>query len=165
MSNIHASFVDGSFTITDDAAHSESLELAEGDFSLTGIVPNGRAPGRGETRGAWTGTRQDARVYPTITVTGKLADPTNDFHVLAMGDTAGFTSTSASLGDYPSVDFNFVFSYGAETRRYYGDDLILTDYSVSEGSPYSTVSFTFEVQGPLYAVGTAGGTQTLIPSR
>lgn len=164
MSNIHANFVDGVFTISDDNAHSQVLALSEGDFTLSGYLPDGRAADSGETRGAWTGTRKGARAYPTITVTGKLADPSTAFNTLAAGKTASFVSTSAGIGDYPAVDFDFSFDYGAESRSYYGDDAELTDFTVNEGSPYSTVSFSFVVKGPLYAAG-ATGTVTLISSR
>lgn len=164
MSDIHASFVDGVFTISDANSHSEALPLSEGDLSISGLVPNGRAADAGETRGAWTGTRQGARVYPTITLTAKLASPTDAFHMLALGDTASFISVAAALGDYPAVDFDFSFDYGAESRSYYGDDCELTDFTITEGSPYSTVSMSFLVRGPLYGSGSEG-IFTLVPSR
>jgi hypothetical protein len=164
MSTIHANFTDGSFTVTDDAAHSEALELAEGDFTLAGLLPDGRASDEGESRGHLTGIRKGARAYPTVTVTAKLSSPARPFNMLAIGATAGFTSTSVGIGDYATVDAVFSFAYGAETRKYTMDDLKLTDFTVTEGSPYSTVAFSFEVKGPMTTTGPEG-TFTLISAR
>lgn len=164
MSNTQASFVDGQVTITDDAGNSEALLLSEGDFSLSGVVPAGRALNLGETRGELTGARKGERTYPTISVSGKLSSPTAAFNMLALGLTAGFVSVTADIGDYPAVDFDFSFDYQAESRSYSGDDLVLTDFSSEEGSPYSKVSFTFQILGPLRSTGPEG-TFVLVPSR
>jgi hypothetical protein len=40
----HSKLYACSITITDDAGNSESLTLHNGDWSLTGVVPDGRAP-------------------------------------------------------------------------------------------------------------------------
>lgn len=163
MSSIQASFTDGSFTVTDAAGHSATLALAEGDLAIDGIVPDGREVVKGETRGALTGARKGVRAYPSLKLSAKLAAPNDLFQALVRGTTAGYVSVLADIGDVKGNDFVFSYPYGAETRIYYGDDLVCTGIAVSEGSP-SKVSYTFDVLGPLYAQDSTG-THTIIPSR
>ena len=148
MSSIPANFTDGVLTLTDDASHSATLALSMGDLKVSGLVPDGRALEVYESRGAVVGARKGARARPTLSVAAILAAPSADFHRLAMGTTSGFTSTTADIGDYDANDLSFTFNYGAESRSITADDVILTGWEMSEGSP-STVALTFEILGPL----------------
>lgn len=153
MSLIPGNFTDGAFTLTDDAGHSETLTLPSGDQALADVVPDGRALEVYESQGAAIGARKGARTFPTFTVNGTLSTPSAAFHLLALGVTAGFVSTTADIGDYPANDWNFTFDYQGEVRNFTGDDAILTAFSVTKGSP-STVSMTFQLLGPMSADGT-----------
>lgn len=163
MSTINGNFVDGVFTITDNAAHSATLLLSEGDFSLGPIAQDGHEITVSQTRGAVSGARKAARVLPTITVTGKLSDPGDAFVKLAQGLTAGFVSVVADIGDAIGVDWDFSFDFGAEVRDYNGDDAILTEMTVSESDP-STIAFTFQLLGPISGTN-ASGAFVLISAR
>jgi hypothetical protein len=156
VSNIPANFTDGSFTITDDAAgpNSATLLLSQGDLSFSNLVPDGREAIVSQSRGATVGIRKGARAYPTISVSAILAGPSAAFQILALGETAGFTSTTADLGDYAAVDFDFSFDFGAETRDITGEDAFLTAIEITEGET-STISFTFQIAGPVSFDGTA----------
>lgn len=156
MSNIPANFTDGAFTITDDAAgpNSATLLLSQGDLSFSNLVPDGREAIVSQSRGATVGIRKGARSYPTISVSAILAGPSAAFQMLALGETVGFTSTTADLGDYAAVDFDFSFDFGAETRDITGEDAFLTAIEITEGET-STISFTFQIAGPVSFDGTA----------
>ena len=153
MSAIVANFTDGSFTLSDDNSNSSTLALANGDLSISGLVPDGREAEIYQSRGATSGVRKGQRVYPTLTVSGQVDKDNQSFHDLAHGVTVGFTSTLAALGDYPANDGDFSFDYGAETRDLVMDDLILTSWDFQEGSP-STISLTFQIVGPIVYNGT-----------
>jgi hypothetical protein len=159
MSQIPSNFTDGVFTITDGAAHSATLLLSNGDLAVTGIRPDGRATTKSESRGALVGLRKSARAYPQITVSAILACPLGDFEKQALGILGGFVSTSADIGDVPTNDFDFSFDYNAESRDITGDDLELLSLDYNEGDN-STISFTFEINGPMAVDGT-----TVITSR
>ena len=148
MSSIPSNFTDGVLVLTDDGGHSATLALSMGDQKLSGLVPDGRALEVYESQGAIVGARKGARARPTFTVTAMLASPTADFHRLAMGTTSGFVSTTADIGDYKACDLSYTFNYGAESRGLTADDVVLTGWEVSAGSP-STVSLSFEILGPL----------------
>tara|TARA_S200002703_G_scaffold140227_2_gene131380 strand:+ start:378 stop:863 length:486 start_codon:yes stop_codon:yes gene_type:complete len=156
MSNIPANFTDGSFTITDDAGtpNSATLLMSQGDLSFSGLVPDGREVIVSQSRGATVGIRKGARAYPTISVSAILAGPSAAFQMLALGETAGFVSTADDLGDYATVDFDFSFDFGAETRDITGEDAILTSVEITEGET-STISFSFQIAGPVSFDGTA----------
>ena len=66
MSTINANFTDGSVTITDDAGHTATLELSEGDFALTYDAQGGREVTVSQTRGAVSGARKAARRIGSI---------------------------------------------------------------------------------------------------
>lgn len=153
-SDIHANFTDSVTTASDDNSNSATLRFTEGNYSLTGIVPNGRSVDASETQGSNTGLRQGARVYPQISVTAKLTDPSDAFNVLIMGKTAGFTSTTAAKGDAVTVDIDFSFDYGANSRDIVADDCLCTGFDVQEGSPSNTVQMSFIVYGKLTVDGT-----------
>lgn len=153
MSNIPANFTDGVFTITDDNSNSATLLMSQGDLSFAGLVPDGRELIVSQSRGATVGVRKGARAYPTISVSAILAGPSAAFQILALGETAGFTSTTVDLGDYAGVDFDFSFDYNAETRDITGEDAVLTAIEITEGET-STISFTFQIVGPVAFDGT-----------
>jgi hypothetical protein len=148
MSNIPANFTDGVFTITDDNSLSATLLMSNGDQALSGLVTYGRAQVVTESRGAVVGLRKGARAFPTISVSATLAGPAAAFQSLALGKTATAISTTLDIGDLFGVDFNFSFDYGAETRSYSGEDMVLTSMEITEGE-VSTISFEFTVYGPL----------------
>jgi hypothetical protein len=153
MSNIPANFTDGVFTLTDDNANSATLLMSQGDLSVSGLVPDGRELIVSQSRGATVGVRKGARAYPTLSVTAILAGPSAAFQILALGETASFTSTSVDLGDYAACDFDFSFDYGAETRDITGEDAVLTGIEITEGET-STISFSFQIVGPMQFDGT-----------
>jgi len=153
MSNIPANFTDGVFTITDDNSNSATLVMSQGDLSFAGLTPDGRELIVSQSRGATVGVRKGARAYPTISVSAILAGPSAAFQILALGETAGFTSTTVDLGDYAAVDFDFSFDYNAETRDITGEDAVLTAIEITEGET-STISFTFQIVGPVAFDGT-----------
>jgi len=163
MSAVNANFTDGAFTLTDDAGHSATLGLSEGNLSLGPIAQDGHEITVSETRGHVSGVRKAARKRPTLSVTGKLSTPRAAFDLLAQGLTTGFVSVVADLGDAAGCDWDFSFDRGAEARDYHGDDAVLTEMSVSEADP-STVSFSFDLLGPVYTTD-SGGTTTLISAR
>lgn len=154
MATIVSNFTDGAFSISDDAAHSSTLPLPTGSFSLSGLMPDGREAETYQSKGATSGLRKGPRAYPQISVQGQLQDAAAAFQLLATGKTAAFVSTTLDIGDYPAVDGSFDFSYGATSRLITFEDAHLTELSIEEGSP-STISFTFEIVGPLKVDGTA----------
>lgn len=164
MSTINANFTDGAITITDDAGHTATLELSEGDFALTYDAQGGREVTVSQTRGAVSGARKAARRIGSISMTAKLASPNAAFQLLAAGKTSGYVSVVADIGDANGVDWAFDFSYGAETRKYYGQDALFGEIAPKEGDP-STISFTADLLGPIYSQDSAGGIVTLVPSR
>ena len=164
MSTINANFTDGVLAITDNAAHSASLALSEGDFSLEYDAQGGREITISESRGAVTGVRKGKRKIGKLTCTAKLADPGEAFIRLAEGKTAAYSSVVADLGDANGVDWSFTFSYGAQVRSYFGEDAIFGAITVTESDP-STISFTADLIGPMSSNDTTNGTIVLVPSR
>ena len=164
MSTINMNFTDGAFTITDDAAHSETLALSEGDFSLTYDAQDGHEITVSQTRGEVSGVRKAARRLGSLSCTAKLADPGANFQTLAAGLTAGFVSVVADIGDANGVDWDFSFDLGAQARSYYGEDAIFGEISVTEADP-GTISFSAELLGPMYSSDSTNGIKTLVSSR
>lgn len=164
MSTVNANFTDGVLTGTDNAGHSATLALSEGDFSLEYDAQGGREVTVSESRGVVTGVRKGKRKLGKLTVSAKLADPGEAFIRLAEGKTAGFSSVVSDLGDANGVDWAFTFSFGAQTRSYYGEDAVFGAIQVSEGDP-SKISFTADLIGPMYSNDTTNGIITLVPSR
>ena len=163
MSAIPANFTDGVVTATDDAGHSATLTLSVGDFALDGLMPDGRQVTVTESRGAVVGARKAARARPTLTMSGTLSSPAASFQMLTMGETAGFSSVLATIGDAVGFDLSVSMNYGAESRSFAFQDVILTGISVKEGDP-STISYSCEILGPVSVTGSEG-TFTLIASR
>lgn len=164
MSTINANFTDGALTITDNAGHSATLALSEGDLSLEYDAQGGREVTVSESRGVVTGVRKAKRKIGKLTMSAKLADPGEAFVRLAEGKTAGYVSVVADIGDANGVDWAFTFSYGAQTRSYYGEDAVFGAISVSEGDP-SKISFTADLIGPMSSNDTTNGVIVLVPSR
>lgn len=164
MSTIHTNFVDGVFTITDDAAHSATLVAAEGDLTITYDAQNGHETTIYQTRGAVSGIRKAARRIGSLAMTAKVADPGVAFNQLAMGRTAAYVSTVADIGDANGVDWSFTFNYGAQSRSYYGQDAIFGEITFTEGDP-TTISFTAELLGPMYSSDSTNGAVTLVSAR
>jgi len=154
MSNIPANFCDGVLTLTDDNANSATLLMSQGDLSFSGLVPDGRALIVSQSRGATVGARKGERTYPSISMTAILAGPGAAFQLLALGETAGFTSTTVAIGDYAANDLDFSFDYGAETRDITADDVICTELTITEGET-STIALTFQILGPVEFDGTS----------
>ena len=164
MSSVHASFIDGQVTVSDDAGHSATLALAEGDFNFEYDAQGGREVTFTQTRGAITGARRGARRLGKITMTAKLADPGAAFQMLAQGRTSGFVSTTADIGDVNAVDWSFSFPYGAQSRSYYGQDAVFGVIKITEGDP-STINFEADLIGPAYSNDSTNGTATLVGAR
>lgn len=164
MSTINANFTDGVLTITDNAGHSATLALPEGDLSLEYDAQGGREVTVSESRGVVTAVRKGKRKLGKLTVSAKLADPGEAFVRLAEGKTAGYVSVVADLGDANGVDWSFTFSYGAQTRSYYGDDAVFGAIQISEGDP-SKISFSADLIGPMSSNDTTNGIIVLVPSR
>jgi len=164
MSTVNANFTDGVLTITDNAGHSATMLLSEGDFNLEYDAQGGREVTISESRGVVTSVRKAKRMLPKFSMSAKLADPGAAFIMLAEGKTAGYVSVTADLGDANGVDWAFTFSYGAQTRSYYGEDAVFGKINPSEGDP-SKISFSAEVIGPMYSNDTTNGIVTLVPSR
>jgi hypothetical protein len=154
MSRNPSNFTDGALTITDDAGHSQTLQLSRGDQALTGLLPGGRGVGKSESRGHLVGLREIERAYPAFAVSGILHEPNAAFNLLAMGLTAGFVSTTADIGDVKSVDISWVFDYQGEARSVVLEDCVCT-MDLKDGSPDSTVSYAFDVNGPVELNGEA----------
>lgn len=154
VKDIISTFVDGSVQIDDNNSNSATCPKMQGDVTIGNLLPSGRQASVAEAQGALTGIRKGARAFPTISFTGQLADFDDAFHQLAMGVTAGFTSTTVDIGDYPTVDLTFNADYSTDTREIVADDCRLTEFSFSQGDPTSTVSFSFECHGPLTIDGT-----------
>ena len=148
MSLIPSSFSDGVLTITDDGGNSATLQLSQGDTAVSGLIDAGRTPTEVQSRGRFVGLRKGARVAPTITINAILSSPSDNFHKLMLGKTAGFVSTSADIGDVATVDGTFTFNYGAETRNVTFDDAYCSAFDIAEGVP-STVSITLTVVCPV----------------
>lgn len=148
MSLIPASFSDGVLTCTDDAGNSATLQLSQGDTAVSGLIDAGRTPTEVQSRGRFVGLRKGQRVAPTITINAILSSPSDNFHKLILGKTAGFVSTCADIGDVASVDGTFSFNYGAESRNVTFDDAYCSAFDIAEGDP-STVSITLTIVGPV----------------
>lgn len=148
MSLIPSSFSDGVLTITDDGGNSATLQLSQGDTAVSGLIDAGRTPTEVQSRGRFVGLRKGARVAPTITINAILSSPSDNFHKLMLGKTAGFVSTSADIGDVATVDGTFSFNYGAESRNLTFDDAYCSAFDIAEGDP-STVSITLTIVGPV----------------
>ena len=164
MSSVISNFTDGVFTITDNAGHSATLALPEGDMSLEYDAQGGREVTISETRGAVTGARKAKRRLGKLTCSAKLADPGEPFARLAEGKTAGFVSVTADIGDANGVDWSFTFSYGAQVRSYYGDDALFGVIKIDEGDP-SKITFSAELLGPISSNDTTNGIVVLVASR
>ncbi|MCP4733036.1 MAG: hypothetical protein GY873_02480 [Bosea sp.] len=147
-STIAGNFTDMTITGTDDAANSESLLAPQGDWALSGMVPDGREAEVYQSQGAVTGIRKGPRVLPTLSVSAELRDPSQAFHKLIMGVTAGFTSVSVDIGNYPCIDLDLSFDYGATARTIAAEDAYLTEWNPQAGSP-NIVSMTFTIAGPV----------------
>lgn len=164
MSQVHGSFVDCTFTITDDAGHSQSLALSEGDYTLEYDGQGGREVTVTETNGAVTGARKGKRKIGKLTMSAKLADPGAPFVQLAEGKTSGYVSTTADIGDANAVNWSLSFPYGAQSRSYYGDDAIFQGITMTVGDP-SKISFTADLLGPISSSDSTNGVVVLVPSR
>ena len=158
VTDIPASFIDGVVTVTDDNGNSATLDLAAGDLSASGFMPDGKEAQITQSRGAFCGIRKGQRVFPSLSVSAKLATPATDFWKLVHGLTSGFTSVMADLGDYPGFDFDFSFDYLADTRDIVAQDCVCTDWSLDESA--STVSFAIQMLGPVTV-----DSETLISAR
>jgi hypothetical protein len=163
MSAIVSNFTDGVITASDDAGHSATLTLSVGDFSLDGLMPDGRQVTVTESRGAVVGARKAARARPTFTMSATLSSPSAAFQMLVLGETSGFTSVLTSIGDAVGFDLAVSMNYGAESRSFAIQDAMCTGISIKEGDP-STISFSGEILGPVSVTGSEG-TFTLIASR
>lgn len=154
MSSIPANFRDGVLTVTDDNGNSATLLLSKGDQALTGITPEGAALVVSQSRGSVVGLRKGERTFPQLTVSAILAGPYDAFKQLVLGKTSGFVSVADDIGDYPCFDFDWSYDYDAETRDIDGDDVACLGIDFNEGEE-STVSFTFQIHGPMNADGNA----------
>lgn len=148
MSNIPGNFTDGTVTGTDDGGHSASLVMGLGEFNIENLLPDGREGEVYQAQGAVVGVRKGARALPTLSLTAVLAQSGSAFAKLAHGQTSGFVSVTADIGDYECIDLVLDRSYGAESRVFYFDDCRLTSYSETGGSP-NQVAMTFEILGPV----------------
>jgi hypothetical protein len=148
VKDIISSSVDGSVQIDDDNAHSATLAKFAGDLTIGNLKLDGRETVVGEAQGALTGLRKGARAYPTISFSGQLADFDDAFHQLISGKTAGFTSTTADIGDKETIDLVFSADYSTDTRQIDAEDCELDGWEIAQGEP-STVSFSVIVRGPL----------------
>lgn len=153
VKDIISSSVDGSVQIDDDNANSATLAKFLGNLAISGLKPDGRASIVGEAQGALTGLRKGARAYPTISFSGQCADFDDAFHQLANGETAGFTSTTADIGDFPTVNLTFSADYSTDTREIVADDCELDGWEITQGD-VTEVSFSVIVRGPLTIDGT-----------
>lgn len=151
-------FTDGTVTATDDGGNSETAPLLT-SISWDGLVPQGREAEVYQAQGATTGKRKGARAYPTVTIEMQAASLDDEFFALCWGTIAGFTSTTADIGDYPSVDLSIDESYSTSSRISTWQDCHVTGAPYAGGSP-GTVTVTFEVTGPVTIDG-----DTWVPSR
>tara|TARA_R110000868_G_scaffold58014_1_gene178948 strand:+ start:91 stop:582 length:492 start_codon:yes stop_codon:yes gene_type:complete len=163
MSTIPSNFADGVWTITDDAGHSATLALSAGDFTIGGLAPAGRTLTVTESRGAVVGARLAARAIPTFSGSATLSSPAAAFQMLALGETAGFTSVLATIGDGIGVNMAFSTNYGAESRSWAAEDAVFDTLEVKEGDP-STITYSGRILGPLSVTGPEG-TFVLIAAR
>lgn len=146
--DIVGNFTDGSVTIDDDNSNSATLAKFLGNCAMANYKPNGRETVVAEAQGALVGLRRGARAYPTFTFSGYCGDFDHAFHRLAAGKTAGFTSTTADIGDKETVDLTFSADYDTDTRTMVAEDCELDDWSYTQGEP-AEVSFSFIVRGKL----------------
>jgi hypothetical protein len=140
-------FTDGVITGTDDGGNSETVPLLV-SLSWDGLVPDGRELEVYQAQGAVTGARKGARAYPTVTIEIQAASLDDPFFRLINGIIAGFTSTTADIGDYAAIDLSIDESYSTDTRISTWQDCIVTGEPYTGGSPGS-VSITFQVLGPV----------------
>ncbi len=163
MSSIPANFTDAVFTIADGAGHSAPLSLGQGDINIGPLGQDGKEVEVYQSRGANVGARLGARKEIAFSGSAILTGPRDAFMQLAAGQTAGYVSVTADLGDAKGVDWQLDYSYGAELRQLYGDDMIIKDLQFAEGSP-STVSYSGVILGPIYGKD-ASGTTTYVSAR
>ncbi len=147
MSAIPKNFTDGTVTVSDAGGNSATLQVANGDFSLTGLKPEGRNVNAYQSRGSVAGIRKTDRALPAASFGAIMTDAmlTASFKEVALGMVAGFVSTSVALGDAPCVNLTFNFDYLAESHEIVMEDVNLS-VDMAEGDP-STDSYSCEIYG------------------
>lgn len=150
---------DGQITASDDGGNSAVLSCATGDFTLSGVFPNGKAAVTADTRSSFCGLRQGERVPITGSFSVFASDPEDTFAAIADGTVAGFTSTTAAVGDLVCVDLEIDNTYSGETRKLLLDDCHLTR-DFAEGNP-STFTYNFTCYGR-YRVQNGTATTTIV---
>jgi len=158
VSGVPAVLNDGQITGSDDGGNSATLGNATGDFTASALTPDGQEVVLVDSRGVYIGDRLGPRVPVTGSFSVSASDPGDAFAQLSIGDTAGYVSTTAAIGDVKRIDLVFDFGYGAETRQLVLDDCHLTR-DLSEGNP-STFTYNYTAIGYV-AVVNAAGTQVI----
>ena len=146
-STIVKNFTDGASTGADDTGNSGTVNCAAGDFSVSGLMADGRNVADYESRGSLCSVRKTTRAYPQISFSAHYREAwdASGFKALALGMTAGFVSTLASKGDADAIDITFTSNYDAETHTWVFEDCVAT-FDFTEGDP-SAESYTFDVKG------------------
>lgn len=156
-------FCDLAISIADDAGspHTATLALFAGEASVEGITADGRVVSAFQSQGAYVGLRKGERQPITLTVTGHLARPIDDFRELALGETSGFVSTTADLGDVATVDLTLTLTHSGDVRTIVMEDAHLEgSISIGEGNQFSA---TFTCYGT-FSMTKASGTVVTIHS-
>lgn len=153
-------FDDGSITLSDDNGNSATLAKMTGTYSISGLQPGGREAVTPQAQGAYIGDRQGERVPVTVSITAHVARFDEDFYKILMGTIAGYTSTTADIGDGKRGDLQIDESYSTDTRTWTLDDARGSmEYSMSGGQA-AEVSIEFECIGAVTLDG-----ETLISGR
>ena len=97
-STIVKNFTDGAITGADDNGNSGTVNCAAGDFSVSGLMADGRNVADYESRGSLCSVRKTTRAYPQISFSAHYREAwdASGFKALALGMTAGFVSTQAT---------------------------------------------------------------------
>lgn len=142
---------DGQVTASDDGGNSAVLTGFVGDFTLDNVIPGGKVHDVSEVRGAIEGVRLGARARPTITLNGTVRRISGDFAKLVHGQTAGYVSTVADIGDGKAcnLDLSYVGATSDTVRHVLAEDCIVTSFGITGASPANTVAMTLEILGPL----------------
>ncbi len=154
-------FTAGSITLSDDTGTPISLTVAlgEGDFSIENLQSTLNAVKKYESRGRFSGAAYAERIYPTFTLTAKVAeftDATTGTLADAVLKNGAFSSAVSTLGtgtkEVYALDVTFdleVSDYEAAESdgQFVAQDCVLS-IAFAEGDP-STFQLSGEVLGAI----------------
>lgn len=149
----------GSITLSDGTGTPVTLAVpfVNGDFALSGLVPDLREVAKYETKGALTSIAYTNRIYPSGSFSCKFAeftDATNGTIIDFIRHTGAYSSNVSTQGSgtglVKTIDLDFDIEgtdFGDDTDHSIAlTDVRVTDIGYAQGDPDS-LSISFEVLG------------------